>query len=131
MLLRHSAGRIEPLGRPAMTEGSRAPRSSTARQLAMFGALVTGTAGIERAVFSIVVGQETGAGALLATSALAFGFPAVNADLAFRRPESQDSADQPASAPATAVVASSPKASRTHDGLAVHPQQVWLAQIDA
>lgn len=114
-----------------MTEDSSIPRSSAARRLAILGALITGAAGISMAVYSIVVGEETGAGALLAASALAFGLLAANVDRAFRRPESRDVADQSASAPATAAVASSLKVSRTNDGLAVDPQQAQVAQIDA
>ena len=47
-----------------MTEDSSIPRSSAARRLAIFGALITGAAGISMAVYSIVVGEETGAGAI-------------------------------------------------------------------
>ena len=55
------------------------PRGNTAaRRLAISGALITGTAGVIMAVYSVVAGEETGAGALLAASALAFGLLASN-----------------------------------------------------
>jgi len=67
-----------------MMEGSRLRGAPTARWLAVIGSLVTGVTGIAMAAFSLVVGEETGAGALLAASALAFGFLAVNLDRAVR-----------------------------------------------
>ena len=50
------------------------------RRLAIFGALITGVAGISMAIYSIIAGESTGAGALLAASALAFGLLAFNLD---------------------------------------------------
>jgi DNA-binding NarL/FixJ family response regulator len=45
----------------------------TAKNLAIMGALLTGAAGVGMAGYSVMAGEETGAGALLAASALAFG----------------------------------------------------------
>jgi len=53
---------------------------SAAKWLAVWGALITGAAGIAMAVYSVVMGEETGGGALLAASALAFGLLAANVD---------------------------------------------------
>ena len=44
------------------------------------GAFITGSAGIVMAVYSVMSGEETGAGALLAASALAFGLLAAYVD---------------------------------------------------
>jgi ATP/maltotriose-dependent transcriptional regulator MalT len=45
----------------------------TAKALAIIGALLTGATGVGMAGYSVMAGEETGAGALLAASALAFG----------------------------------------------------------
>ena len=66
-----------------MTHRPNTPRSSGARRLAVVGAFVTGVAGLAMAVFSVIGGESTGAGALLAASALAFGLLAANVDRAF------------------------------------------------
>ena len=63
-----------------MTEDSNTRRNSMPMRLAISGALITEVAGISMAVFSIIAGEETGAGALLAASALAFGLLAFNLD---------------------------------------------------
>ena len=49
--------------------------NSAAKRLAITGALITG---ITMAIYSVVGGEATGAGALLAASALAFGLLATN-----------------------------------------------------
>ena len=77
-----------------MTRNQRTSRSSTSKKLAIFGALITGTAGISMAVYSIIGGEETGAGALLAASALAFGLLAANVDRVQGSPASKDSSDE-------------------------------------
>ncbi len=64
----------------AMADQMKASGNSAARRLAITGALVTGVAGVAMAVFSVVLGEETGGGALLAAAALAFGLLAVNVD---------------------------------------------------
>ena len=46
---------------------------SKARNLAVFGAMVTGVVGVGMAIFSVVGGEEAGGAGLLAASALAFG----------------------------------------------------------
>ena len=77
-----------------MAEESRSQGASTARWLAVGGALVTGVTGITGIVmagFSLVGGEETGAGALLAASALAFGFLAANLDRSSERGPLTDS----------------------------------------
>ena len=56
-----------------MTDGSGAGYSLASRRLAIAGALITGIAGVIMAVYSVVSGESTGGGALLAASALAFG----------------------------------------------------------
>ena len=66
-------------GRGLADEWDRPP-SSGARWLAIFGACITGAAGIAMAVYSVFAGEATGGGALLAASALAFGLLAVNID---------------------------------------------------
>jgi DNA-binding CsgD family transcriptional regulator len=131
-----------------MTEDTSTQRSTSAKRLAILGALITGTAGVTMAVYSIVIGEETGAGALLASSALAFGLLAANVDRAFRRPGSQDvagqvevpgdashvgTAVQHASTPVTENTVSPLNASSMNGGLALHPQQARaeVAQIDA
>ena len=63
-----------------MADQMKASGNSAARRLAITGALVTGVAGVAMAVFSVVLGEETGGGALLAAAALAFGLLAVNVD---------------------------------------------------
>ena len=75
-----------------MTHRPNNPRSSGARRLAVVGAFVTGVAGIAMAVFSVIGGESTGAGALLAASALAFGLLAANVDRAFAAPSSGEAA---------------------------------------
>ena len=77
-----------------MTGNQRTSRSSTSKKLAIFGVLITGTAGISMAVYSIIGGEETGAGALLAASALAFGLLAANADRVPRGSASKDSSGE-------------------------------------
>ena len=54
------------------------PPTSKAMYLAIFGALVTGTTGVSMAIFSVLLGEETGGAALLAASALAFGLLALS-----------------------------------------------------
>ena len=61
-----------------MTDNAEARGSSAARRLAISGALITGTAGIIMAVYSVVSGEHAGGGALLAASALAYGLLALN-----------------------------------------------------
>ena len=56
-----------------MARQSDASDNHAAKSLAILGALVTGTAGVAMAGYSVMAGEETGAGALLAASALAFG----------------------------------------------------------
>ena len=63
-----------------MSEDRSVQRGSAAKRLAILGALITGLAGIAMAVYSIIGGEATGAGALLAASALAFGLLAANVD---------------------------------------------------
>ncbi len=78
-----------------MNDNSSTPQSSAARWLAIFGALITGSAGIVMAVYSVIVGEETAGGALLAASALAFGLLAANVDRAQRKRALPEDASAP------------------------------------
>ena len=69
------------------TQGNLAPK-----RLAIGGALITGVAGIAMAIFSVVSGEETGGGALLAASALAFGLLAANLERSVRNVGSREDA---------------------------------------
>lgn len=64
-----------------MNEDGQGRSYSSARRLAIAGALVTGVA---MAIYSVLAGEETGGGALLAASALAFGLLATNLDRTLR-----------------------------------------------
>ncbi len=59
-------------------------QGSASKWLAVSGALITGVSGIAMAVYSVVMGEEMGGGALLAASALAFGLLASNLDKVMR-----------------------------------------------
>ncbi len=73
-----------------MNEDGRRREFSSARRLAIAGALVTGVFGVTMAIYSVLAGEETGGGALLAASALAFGLLATNLDRTLRTgPEEQ------------------------------------------
>ena len=63
-----------------MVDESDSQPNSKARWLAISGAFITGSAGIVMAVYSVMSGDETGGGALLAASALAFGLLAAYVD---------------------------------------------------
>ena len=78
-----------------MIKRSSSPRSSPARRPAISGALITGSAGIIMAVYSVAVGAQTSGGALLAASALAFGLLAANVGRGFRGSASTESGVTP------------------------------------
>ena len=63
-----------------MVDESDSQPNSKARWLAISGAFITGSAGIVMAVYSVMSGDETGGGALLAASALTFGLLAAYVD---------------------------------------------------
>ena len=66
--------------------------NSRAKWFAVSGSLIAGFAGIIMAVLSLAAGEETGAGALLAASGLAFGLLATNLDRAERQSASKEPA---------------------------------------
>ena len=76
-----------------MVDSSNPPRTSTARWLAIGGALITGSAGIIMAVYSVMAGESTGGGALLAASALAFGLLAAYVDRFPARPPNETTSE--------------------------------------
>ena len=127
-----------------MTENPGIQRSSAAKKLAIFGALITGIAGIGMAVYSIIGGEETGAGALLAASAMAFGLLAANVDRSPRglvssepsiESETPDSrgAELPAGVQSAAAYAgrTQPDGGRSNGGLAIPTRPMHGATIDA
>ena len=131
-----------------MNDNSSTPESSAARWLAiLFGALITGSAGIVMAVYSVIVGEETAGGALLAASALAFGLLAANVDRAQRKRALPEDASAPWIAGADghdrgmAVQRTSSagaermpaplQASLANGGHSAHPGQTAVAQIEA
>ena len=79
-----------------MVDSSKPPRSSTARWLAIGGALITGSAGIIMAIYSVMAGETTGGGALLAASALAFGLLAAYVDRFPGRPPINETSSETA-----------------------------------
>ena len=58
--------------------------TSKAKKLAITGAFITGASGVAMGVYSVMAGEATGGGALLAASALAFGLLAANLDRALQ-----------------------------------------------
>ncbi len=128
-----------------MAEESRSQGASTARWLAVGGALVTGVTGIVMAGFSLVGGEETGAGALLAASALAFGFLAANLDRSSARGPIADrygsivgddgaSQGEAEAQPLTAAAVAAPgqtSAPRMNDGPSLRHRLPGMANIDA
>ncbi len=113
-----------------MAEDTDRQQSSAARRLAIVGSLITGVAGITMAVYSVVAGQETGGGALLAASALAFGLLAINVDRFPRRAPQQQQGDEPSQVstePAPTRVPGSP----AENGVEVRRQPSSKAPADA
>ena len=81
-----------------MVDESDSQPNSKARWLAISGAFITGSAGIVMAVYSVMSGDETGGGALLAASALAFGLLAAYVDKVPKSSNRNEAAYEAASA---------------------------------
>ncbi len=69
-----------------MIEETKYQPTSKAKVLAITGALITGVAGVSMGIYSVMDGEATGGGALLAASALAFGLLATNLERALQSP---------------------------------------------
>ncbi len=67
-----------------MADDTKHQPTSKAKKLAITGAFITGSSGVAMGVYSVMAGEATGGGALLAASALAFGLLAANLDKALQ-----------------------------------------------
>ena len=130
-----------------MARRFRPTRVSPPRRLAIAGALITGVAGIIMAVYSVIGGEETVGGALLAASALAFGLLATNLDRTLRRTTSNGAAhenwiqagngvnpqdpDRQDHGDGTEAVKPLVNVSRVNGNIVIRPRQVPEHQTDA
>ena len=67
-----------------MADDTKHHPTSKAKKLVITGAFITGASGVAMGIYSVMAGEATGDGALLAASALAFGLLAANLDQALQ-----------------------------------------------